>query len=56
MESKQDEIVLDNEKLGKLKSRIFIMERQNAKTHKLKYGEMVKGIIKEITREVENDN
>ena len=57
MESNQDNAVkLDKEKLAKLQVRVFAKERTNAKTQKLKYGEMVKDIIKEITREVENDN
>lgn len=56
MEFNSNEIELDKEKLAKLQYRIFAKERQNAKTQKLKYGEMVKDIIREITREVENDN
>lgn len=47
---------IDKEKLQKLQVRIFTKEQQNATTQKLKYSEMVKDIIKEITREVENDN
>ena len=47
---------IDKEKLSKLKYRIFAKERHNAKTRKLKDNEMVKDIIKEIVREVENDN
>jgi hypothetical protein len=47
---------IDDEKLAKLRYRIFAKERHNAKTRKLKDNEMVKDIIKEIVREVENDN
>jgi hypothetical protein len=47
---------LDSQKLGKLKIRISLMERENHATRKLRDNEMVEKIIKEITREVNNDN
>ena len=51
----QDELV-DDVKLQRLKMRVYIMERENYKTKKLKDNEMVEKIIKFIIQEVENVN
>ena len=51
----QDELV-DDVKLQRLKMRIYMMERENYKTKKLKDNEMVEKIIKLIIQEVENVN
>ena len=51
----QDELV-DDAKLQRLKMRVYIMERENYKTKKLKDNEMVEKIIKFIIQEVENVN
>lgn len=51
-----DEIEIDEEKLRKLKVRIFALERENYKTKKLKDNEVVERIIKLISQEVDNDN
>jgi len=51
-----DEEEIDKEKLQKLKFRIFGKERTNSKTRKLKDYQMVDDIIKEIMREVDNEN
>ena len=46
---------LDESKLQRLKTRVYMMERENYKT-KLKDNEMVEKIIKLIIQEVENVN
>lgn len=51
-----DEIEINDEKLRKLKVRIFALERENYKTKKLKDNEVVERIIKLISQEVDNDN
>ena len=51
----QDELV-DDVKLQRLKVRVYMMERENYKTKKLKDNEMVEKIIKLIIQEVENVN
>lgn len=51
----QDELV-DDLKLQRLKMRVYMMERENYKTKKLKDNEMVEKIIKLIIQEVENVN
>ena len=51
----QDELV-DDAKLQRLKMRVYMMERENYKTKKLKDNEMVEKIIKLIVQEVENVN
>jgi len=51
-----DKEEIDKEKLQKLKFRIFGKERTNSKTRKLKDYQMVDDIIKEIMREVDNEN
>ena len=51
----QDELV-DDIKLQRLKMRVYMMERENYKTKKLKDNEMVEKIIKLIIQEVENVN
>ena len=51
----QDELV-DDVKLQRLKMRVYMMERDNYKTKKLKDNEMVEKIIKLIIQEVENVN
>lgn len=48
--------VLDESKLQRLKTRVYMMERENYKTKKLKDNEMVEKIIKLIIQEVENVN
>lgn len=50
-----DELV-DDAKLQRLKMRVYMMERENYKTKKLKDNEMVEKIIKLIIQEVENVN
>lgn len=47
---------LDESKLQRLKTRVYMMERENYKTKKLKDNEMVEKIIKLIIQEVENAN
>ena len=47
---------LDESKLQRLKTRVYMMERENYKTKKLKDNEMVEKIIKLIIQEVENVN
>ena len=49
----QDELV-DEVKLQRLKMRVYMLERENYKTKKLKDNEMVEKIIKLIIQEVEN--
>ena len=51
----QDELV-DEVKLQRLKMRVYMLERENYKTKKLKDNEMVEKIIKLIILEVENVN
>ena len=51
----QDELV-DDVKLQRFKMRVYMMERENYKTKKLKDNEMVEKIIKLIIQEVENVN
>lgn len=48
--------LVDEEKLRKLKIRIFLMEKQNFISKKLKDNQMVDQIIKAINQEVKNDN
>ena len=52
----QDQIVLDEDKLKKLQLRIYLLERENYKTKKLKDNEVVEKIIKLISQEVDNVN
>lgn len=47
---------LDESKLQRLKTRVYMIERENYKTKKLKDNEMVEKIIKLIIQEVENVN
>ena len=47
---------LDESKLQRLKTRVYMMERENYKTKKLKDNEMAEKIIKLIIQEVENVN
>ena len=47
---------LDESKLQRIKTRVYMMERENYKTKKLKDNEMVEKIIKLIIQEVENVN
>lgn len=47
---------IDDAKLQRLKMRVYMMERDNYKTKKLKDNEMVEKIIKLIIQEVENVN
>ena len=58
MEFKQEnnEVVIDEEKLRKLQYRVYILERDNYKTKKLKDNEVVDRIIKMIAQEVDNVN
>ena len=51
----QDELV-DEVKLQRLKMRVYMLERENYKTKKLKDNEMVEKIIKLIIQEVETVN
>ena len=51
----QGELV-DDAKLQRLKMRVYMMERENYKTKKLKDNEMVEKIIKLIIQEIENVN
>ena len=51
-----DSVPIDDEKLKRLKLRVYMMERENYKTKKLKDNEMVERIIKLIIQEVENVN
>lgn len=51
----QNELI-DEEKLKRLKIRVYMMERENYKTKKLKDNEIVDKIIKLIMQEVENVN
>ena len=48
--------LVDDAKLQRLKMRVYMMERENYKTKKLKDNEMVEKIIKLIIQEVENVN
>lgn len=50
------EIVVDEEKLLKLQYRVYVLERDNYKTKKLKDNEVVDRIIKMIAQEVDNVN
>lgn len=50
------EIVVDEEKLRKLQYRVYVLERDNYKTKKLKDNEVVDRIIKMIAQEVDNAN
>lgn len=52
----RNESVVDEEKLRKLQYRIFVLERENYKTKKLKDNEVVERIIKMIRQEVDNVN
>lgn len=54
--SENKEIVVDEEKLCKLQYRVFVLERDNYKTKKLKDNEVVDRIIKMIAQEVDNVN
>ena len=51
----QNELI-DEAKLKRLKIRVYMVERENYKTKKLKDNEMVDKIIKLIMQEVENVN
>ena len=48
--------LIDEAKLQRLKMRVYMLERENYKTKKLKDNEMVERIIKLIMQEVENVN
>lgn len=48
--------LIDESKLQRLKTRVYMMERENYKTKKLKDNEMIEKIIKLIIQEVENVN
>lgn len=50
------EIVVDEEKLRRLQYRVYVLERDNYKTKKLKDNEVVDRIIKMIAQEVDNVN
>lgn len=50
------DVEVNEEKLRKLKYRIYSLERENYKTQKYKYNEMVDKIIKMISQEVDNVN
>lgn len=50
------DVEIDEVKLQRLKMRIYMLERDNYKTKKLKDNEMVDKIIKLIIQEVENVN
>jgi len=50
------EVVVDEEKLRKLQYRVYVLERDNYKTKKLKDNEVVDRIIKMIAQEVDNVN
>ena len=52
----QDQIVLDEEKLKKLQFRIYLLEKENYKTKRLKDNDVVEKIIKLISQEVDNVN
>lgn len=54
--NESNDIIVDEEKLRKLQYRIFVLERENYKTKKLKDNEMVDKIIKMIQQEVDNAN
>lgn len=56
MEFKSQDIILDEEKLRKLELRIYLLERDNYKTQKLKDNEIIEKIIKMISQEVGNVN
>ena len=58
MKFKQEnnEVVIDEEKLRKLQYRVYVLERDNYKTKKLKDNEVVDRIIKMIAQEVDNVN
>lgn len=47
---------IDDIKLKRLKARVYMMERENYKTKKLKDNEMVDKIIKLIMQEIDNVN
>ena len=53
---KNNEVVIDEEKLRKLQYRVYVLERDNYKTKKLKDNEVVDRIIKMIAQEVDNVN
>lgn len=48
--------LIDESKLQRLITRVYMMERENYKTKKLKDNEMIEKIIKLIIQEVENVN
>lgn len=50
------EIVVDEKKLRKLQYRVYVLERDNYKTKKLKDNEVIDHIIKMIAQEVDNVN
>ncbi len=58
MESKKDEVQIDETKLRRLRVRIYNLEHQNVGegSNVLKPNERVKKIISMIEAEVENDN
>lgn len=54
--TEHQDVLVDDVKLQRLKMRVYMMERENYKTKKLKDNEMVEKIIKLIIQEVENVN
>ena len=58
MEFKKEnnEVVINEEKLRKLQYRVYLLEKENYKTKKLKDNEVVDRIIKMIAQEVDNVN
>ena len=56
MESKKDQVQIDETKLRRLQFRVFNLEKQNVGPNGLKANERVKKIISLIEAEVENDN
>lgn len=52
----EDDFSINQDKLKRLKTRVFLIERDNYKTKKLKNNEIVDRIIKEIEQEVDNVN
>jgi hypothetical protein len=56
MESKKDEVQIDETKLRRLQFRVYNLEKQNVGPNGLKANERVKKIISLIEAEVENDN
>lgn len=50
------EAIINEEKLRKLQYRVYVLERDNYKTKKLKDNEVIDRIIKMISQEVDNVN